>query len=57
MIGEVKVSRTECQTLQEDKDALAISAENTEKKSQVTLVELQKLQLEHQSLKVEKDNL
>ena len=57
MIGEVKVSRTECQTLQADKDALAISAENTENNSQVTLAELQKLQLEHQSLKVEKDNL
>ena len=57
MIGEVKVSRTECQTLQADKDALAISTENTEKNSQVTLVELQKLHLEHQSLTAEKDNL
>ena len=38
MIGEVKVSRKECQTLQADKDALAISAENTKKSSQVTLV-------------------
>ena len=46
MIGEVKLSRTECQNLQADKDALAISAENTENNSQVTLVELQKLQLE-----------
>ena len=57
MIGEVKVSRLECQSLQADKDALAIFAENTEKNSQVTLVELQNLQLEHQSLKAEKDNL
>ena len=57
MIGEVKVSRTECQTLQADKDALAISAENTEKNSQATLAELQKLRLEHQSLKTQKDNL
>ena len=57
MIGEVKVSRTECQNLQEDKDALAISVDNTEKNSQLTLAELQKLQLEHQSLKFEKDNL
>ena len=49
MIGEVKVSKTECQTLQADKDALAISVENIEKNSQATLEELQKLQLEHQS--------
>ena len=39
------------------KDAFAISAKNTEKSSQVTLAELQKLQLEHQSLETEKDNL
>ena len=57
MTGEVKVSRTKCQTLQADKDTLAISAENTKKSSQVTLAELQKLRLEHQSLKTEKDNL
>ena len=57
MIGEVKVSRTECQTLQAYKVALTISVENTEKISQFTLAELQKLQLEYQSLKNEKDNL
>ena len=57
MTGEVKVSRTECQTMQADKDALAISTENTMKNSQVTLAELQKLRLEHQSLQTEKDNL
>jgi len=43
MIGEVKVSRIECQNLQADKDALAISVETTKKSSQVTLAELQKL--------------
>ena len=43
--------------MQVDKDALAISAKNTKKSSQVTLVELQKLRLEHQSLNSEKDNL
>ena len=57
MIGEVKVSRTEFQTLQVDKDTLEISAENTEKNSQATLAELQKLQLEYRSLKAEKDNI
>ena len=57
MIGEVKVSRTECQTLQADKNALEISIDNKEKSAQVTLVELQKLQLEHQMLKTEKDDL
>ena len=57
MTREVKVSRTECQTLQADKDALAISVENIKKSYQVTLAELQKLWLEHQSLKTEKDNL
>ena len=57
MMGEVKTSRTECQTLQADKNALEISAENTKKSAQVTLVELQKLQLEHQMLETEKDNI
>ena len=57
MIGEVKVSRMKFQSLQEDKDSLAISAKNTEKNSQVTLAELQKLQLEYQSLKTKKDHL
>ena len=42
MIGEIKVSKMECQTLQVDKDALAIFAENIEKNSQATLAELQK---------------
>ena len=47
MIGEFKVSRTECQTMQVDNDDLSIYAENTKKSSQVTVAELQKLQLEH----------
>ena len=47
MIGEVNTSRTECQTLQEDKNALAIFVEKTKKSAQVSLAELQKLQLEH----------
>ena len=57
MKGEVKTSRIECQTLQADKNALTINAENTKKSAQVTLAELQKLQLEHQMLENEKDNL
>ena len=57
MMGEVKTSRIECQTLQADKNALEISTENTKKSAQVTLAELQKLQLEHQMLKTEKDDL
>ena len=57
MIGEFKVSRIEFQTLQANKDALVIYAENTENNSQVTLAELQKLQLEHHSLKTGNDNL
>ena len=57
MIGEFKVSRIEFQTLQADKDALAISVKNTEQNSQVTFIDLQKLQLEHQSLKPEKNNV
>ena len=57
MIGEVKTSRIERQTLQADKNDLAISTENIEKSAQVTLAELQKLQLDHQMLKTEKDDL
>ena len=33
MIGDVKVSKEECQTLQEDKDALVVSAYNMERNS------------------------
>ena len=44
MISEVKVSKAECQTLQAEKDALVISAGNTEKNAQTTLSEFGKLQ-------------
>ena len=37
MIGEVEVSKVECQTLQADKYALVISAGNIEKENQATL--------------------
>ena len=57
VMGEVRTSRAECQTLQADKNALEISAENTEKSAQTNLAELQKLQLEHQMLKTERDDL
>ena len=43
--------------MQANKNALAISADNTDKSAQVTLAELQKLQLEHQMLKTENDNI
>ena len=36
MIGEVKVSKAECQTLQEDKDTLVVSVENIERNYQAT---------------------
>ena len=57
MIGEVKVSKAECQTLQEDKDDLVVSAENIERNSQATSAELGKLQLKYQSLEAEKNHL
>ena len=57
MICEVRISRTDCQTLQADKNALEISAKSTDKSAQVTLAKLQKLQLEHQMLKTNKDDL
>ena len=40
-----------------DKNALEISAEKTKKNAQDSLAELQKLQLEHQMLKTERDDL
>ena len=43
MIGEVKVSKEECQTLQADKDPLVVSAKNMEKNSQAISAELGKL--------------
>ena len=57
MMGEVKTSITKCQTLQADKNALEISTENKVKNAQVNLAKLQKLHLEHQMLKTEKDDL
>ena len=57
MMVEVKSLRIECQNLQADKNALGISADNTDKSAQVTLAELQNLHLEHQMLKTEKDDL
>ena len=57
MMNEVRTSRTELQTLQENKEALEVSAKKTEKNAQDSLAELQRLQLEHQVLKIEKDDL
>ena len=57
MMSEVKTSRTEFQTLQADKNALKIYAEKIEKNAQDSFAELQKLQLEHQILKTERDDL
>ena len=56
-MNEFKTSRTEFQTLQADKNALEISAKKTEKNAQDSLAKLQKLQLEHQMLKTERDDL
>ena len=50
MIGEVEVLKAKCQTLQEDKYALVISAGNIEKSVQTTLSEFGKLQQKYQSL-------
>ena len=50
MISEVEVSKVECQTLQEDKDALVLSAGNIEKESQATLADFGKLQQRYQVL-------
>ena len=41
MISEVKVSKVEFQTLQADKDALVVYAENLERNSQATSAELE----------------
>ena len=57
MIGEVKVSKEECQTLQVKKDALVISAGNIEKNAHTTLSEFGKLQQQYRSLEAERDKL
>ena len=50
-------SKTKLQTLQANKEVLEIFAGNMEKDAHNSLAELQRLQLEHQVLKSEKDNL
>ena len=57
MIGEVEVSKVECQTLQADKDTLVISVGNIEKENQATLEEFEKLQQRYQMLEAERDNI
>ena len=57
MQNEVRTSKTKLQTLQANKVALEVSVEKTEKDAQNSLAELQRLQLEHQVLKTEKDDL
>ena len=57
MIGEVEVSKAEFQTLQADKDALVVFAENTDKNAQTTLSEFGKLQQQYQSLEAKRDEL
>ena len=57
MQNEVMTSKTKLQTLQANKEALEISAGKMEKYAQNSLAELQRLQLENQVLKSEKDNL
>ena len=57
MHNEVRNSKIELQILQENKMALEVSIEKTEKDAQNSLEELQRLQLEHQVLKTEKNDL
>ena len=57
MQNEVRTSKTELHTLQANKEALEIFAGKMEKDAQNSLAKLQRLQLEHQVLKFEKDNL
>ena len=44
MIGEIEVSKNECQNLQEDKEVLEISAGNIERNAQATFSEFEELQ-------------
>ena len=53
----MKTSKTELETLQENKMTLEVSMERTSKDAQNNLVELQRLQQEYQVLKIEKDEL
>ena len=57
MIGEVEVSKAECQNLQADKYALVISAGNIEKNAHTTLAELGKLKQKYHSLEAKRDEL
>ena len=56
-MNEVRTSKTELQNLQENKVALEVSVEKMEKDAQNNLAELQRLHLEHQVLKTEKDDI
>ena len=53
----MRTSKTEVQTLHANKEALEFSAGKMEKDAQNSLAKLQRLQLEHQVLKFEKDNI
>ena len=57
MMNEVRTSWIEVKTLQENKEALEVSTKKTKKNAQESLAKLQRLQLEHQVLKTEKDCL
>ena len=57
MHNEVRTLKIKLQTLQENKMAFEVSVEKIEKDAQNNLAELQRLQLEHQMLKTEKNDL
>ena len=57
MNNEVRTSKIELQTLQANKMILEVSIEEKEKYAQNNLAELQRLQLKHQMLKTEKNDL
>ena len=57
MQNEVRTSKTELHTLQANKVALEVSVEKMEKDAQNRLAKLQRLQLAHQVLKTEKDDI
>ena len=57
MQNEVKTSKAELQTLQENKMTLEVSMERIGKDAQNNLAQLQRLQQEYQMLKTENDEL
>ena len=57
MQNEVRTSKAELQTLHVNKMTLEVSVERTEKDAHNSLAELQRLQLEYQLLKTEKNDL